>query len=121
MIYKRPRYADVYNGAFIAKTRRGDLACFVSRSIASFYRAPRAMIDVPRHIHKMMRTQRIADETLASTRDVVHWALMVAEFVRRRAACTITRRALEHIYSPRGPWLRRKLALHGASALSGAP
>lgn len=102
---KRPRYADVYNGAF----RSPSLSHYVTSTIKRFRRAPAWYINVPLYMHKMLATQRIAERHYEGG-DRIDWALAVVNLMRRRAARILTQQALHFLYHPQGPWLRRAMA-----------
>lgn len=101
---KRPRYADVYDEAF-ASSSVGD---FVEHSIKQFRREPLHYLHVPSYIDTMFRTQSLAHRSSAGApQDIIAWALAVSSFMRRRAARTITTRALMFLFRPGGPWMKR--------------
>ena len=116
---KHARYADVYNAAF---EHRKSIGPFFRSTIQRFRSAPRRMSHLPRHHDVMVLTQHVVTDALARG-DIcltdLHHAMRLVHFIRKRAASLIARHALHMIYRPTGPWLRRELLEHRASALSG--
>ena len=111
---KRLRYADVYHGAFLS----GCVSTYVGRVVKRFRRDPVRMVHVPRYLQTMLRTQTIAHHGgRAAPTDALAWALALARLVERRAARTLTRHAIDFLYRPAGPWLRRTLLEYERSGL----
>ena len=100
---KRSRYSDVYNGAFGSKS----VSAFVDCAMATFRSNPALHVSLPRHVEKMLRTQTIARGARGG--GDVRWAVRLARYVEGRAARVITRRTLQFLYAPSGPWVRRKV------------
>ena len=105
---KRPRYADIYFEAYHSFS----LPFYIRRKVRQFRRSPQHYLHVPLYIKTMVTTQsfvkRQSQYDRQKIRDSIDWALAVVSFMRRRAAFLVTRCALEFIYNPNGPWLRRE-------------
>jgi hypothetical protein len=117
------KYADLYNSAYRAAYRHGPnskLGPFVARLIERFRAAPVQLCAVPRQVRTLLRTQSIAQASVARgdvrTSEVEHSIALVC-FIERRAARIIASWVLHMIYRPGGAYIRERLRLHAASAL----
>ena len=109
---KRPRYADVYSAAYSCFC----FPMFVSNELERFRRAPAHLVNVPRYIETLIRTQAPFERYRETEMTPVRWALAVSNLMRKRAARIITHAALAFVYHPRGPWLRKQKALWASGA-----
>ncbi len=100
---KRSRYSDVYNGAFCSDS----VSAFIDCAMKRFRTNPSMHVSLPRHVDRMLRTQTIARGTRGGGE--VRWAVRLAQYVEGRAARLISRRVLEFLYAPSGPWVRRRV------------
>ena len=103
---KRPRYMDVYEQAYECYKRSQTVSGYVEGALRQFRHTPLELLQMPRHLHKMLRTQAIARNIQPEARDVIGWALAVADFVHRRAGRVISHQALRYLYRPGGAWMR---------------
>lgn len=98
------RYADLYNKAFFHGVSET-----IQKELRAFCADPSRLSNVPRHVHTLVTTQTMCSRDRVPN-DLVWWSLALSDMVRRRAARVITHYALDFLYRPFGPWMRRAAA-----------